>query len=175
MITCKNCQYPNADNAKVCENCGTPLWGDDTRQVPTTLTDETLIQKLPDSFSKSQIKAGWGTSTFEPQNYVILHIREAQEPVFIKLQDEYLFGRYEGITGLNLSPYGALEKGVSRLHAALRRGDEMLFLVDLGSTNGTFLNEQALTSNQPRVLRSGDQIRLGQLVMHIYFGGDAQP
>jgi hypothetical protein len=175
MITCKYCQYPNADQAKVCEQCGHHLWGDETWQVPSTIQDETIVQKLPESFSKSQIKAGWGTSTFEPQNYVILHIRETQEPVFVKLQDEYLFGRYEGIDGLNLAPFGGLEKGVSRIHAALRRGDEMLFLVDLGSTNGTFLNEQAISPNQPRVLRSGDQIRLGQMVMHIYFGADTQP
>lgn len=172
MVTCKNCQHVNPDGLTKCENCGAALWEDETwRMLEETHQDETVIQKLPEGFTKAQIKSGWGTSTFEPANYVILHITGAQEPLFIKPGTEYLLGRYEEIEGLNLAPYQALEKGVSRLHAALRQGDEMLFLVDLDSTNGTFLNEQALSPNQPRVLRSGDQIRLGQLVMHIYFSG----
>jgi pSer/pThr/pTyr-binding forkhead associated (FHA) protein len=174
MIICRNCQHENPDGRTKCEQCGTTLWTDETWEVDVNsipISDETVIQKLPEGFSKAQIKSGWGTSTFEPTNYVILHITGAAEPIFIKPSEEYLLGRYEDINGLNLAPYGALERGVSRVHAALRRGDEMLYLVDLGSTNGTFLNEQALTPNQPRILRSGDQIRLGQFVMHIYFSG----
>lgn len=172
MIVCRNCKLENPDTETRCQRCGIYLREEETKRVEGTfVNDETMIQKLPDGFSKAQIKSGWGTSTFEPTNYVILHIREVPEPLFIRPGEEFLFGRYDDIKGLNLAPYNALEKGVSRLHAALRRGDEMLFLVDLGSTNGTYLNDQPLTPNQPRVLRSGDQIRLGQLVMHIYFSG----
>src|SRR6266700_2794189 len=34
-------------------------------------------------------------------------------------------------------------------------------LTDLGSTNGTFVNEQRLDSNVPRLLNAGDRIRIG--------------
>ncbi|MCS7071755.1 MAG: FHA domain-containing protein, partial [Anaerolinea sp.] len=61
------------------------------------------------------------------------------------------------------------EKGVSRLHAAICRQDETLTIVDMGSSNGTHLNGQRLIPDQPRVLRDGDEIRLGKLVAHIYF------
>ena len=63
---------------------------------------------------------------------------------------------------LDLTPYGALEKGVSRIHAAICRNDDTLTLVDKGSANGTHLNGQRLVPDQPRVLRDGDEIRLGQ-------------
>jgi pSer/pThr/pTyr-binding forkhead associated (FHA) protein len=51
----------------------------------------------------------------------------------------------------------------------IRRGEDTLTLVDLGSTNGTHLNGQRLIPNQPRVLRDGDEVRLGKLVFHIFF------
>lgn len=147
-----------------CESCGLNLWD--------TMTDETVIQKLPEGFPKAQIKSGWGTSTFEPKHQVIIHIRDHPDPVFINpSNEEYMLGRQHGPNRLDLTSFGALEKGVSRVHASLRRGDEMLFLIDKDSTNGTFLNEQPLTPNQPRVVRSGDEIRLGQLVLHVYFTG----
>lgn len=161
MIACPYCQHENPDAQVFCEACGQNIWD--------YAAEETIIQKLPDNFQKMNIKSGFGTSTFEAENQVILHVREVPEPIFIQISKEVLLGRYDGIPGVDLSGFGGLEKGVSRTHAALRRGDDMLFLVDLNSTNGTFLNDQPLSPNQPRVLRSGDQVRLGQLVMHVYF------
>jgi pSer/pThr/pTyr-binding forkhead associated (FHA) protein len=70
---------------------------------------------------------------------------------------------------LDLTPYGALEKGVSRIHAAIERSEDTLTLIDMGSANGTHLNGQRLIPDQPRVLRDGDEIRLGKLVAHVYF------
>jgi hypothetical protein len=51
---------------------------------------------------------------------------------------------------------------VSRHHLRLSRGPEGYTLEDLGSTNGTFVNGQRLTS--PRPLRPGDAIGLGETV-----------
>jgi pSer/pThr/pTyr-binding forkhead associated (FHA) protein len=70
---------------------------------------------------------------------------------------------------IDLTPFGALEKGVSRMHAAIEKSDDVLTLVDMGSSNGTHLNGQRLRPDQPRVLRDGDEVRLGKLVAHIYF------
>lgn len=55
---------------------------------------------------------------------------------------------------------------VSRRHARIRREGEGYTLEDLGSSNGTFLNDQKLTA--PQRLKSGDQIRLGQTVSITY-------
>jgi pSer/pThr/pTyr-binding forkhead associated (FHA) protein len=70
---------------------------------------------------------------------------------------------------LDLTPFGALEKGVSRLHAAIIRTEDTLTLIDMGSSNGTHLNGQRLIPDQPRILRDGDELRLGKLIAHIYF------
>ena len=45
-------------------------------------------------------------------------------------------------------------------HALFLRGDETDVVEDLGSTNGTFVNDDRLTGSRP--LRNGDLITLGQ-------------
>lgn len=148
-----------------CEECGLSLWGDSPGEVST--------KQLEEESNEFSVKSGWGTATFQELNQVIIHIRDAAEPLTIRPANEFLIGRHDQASGiapdLDLSNFGALEKGVSRLHAALRRGDEVLSIVDLDSANGTFLNGQRLAAHQPRLLRDGDEIRLGKLVLHIYF------
>lgn len=52
-----------------------------------------------------------------------------------------------------------VSKRVSREHAHIRREGRKLILEDLGSTNGTFLNDQRVMN--PQALRDGDQITIG--------------
>jgi pSer/pThr/pTyr-binding forkhead associated (FHA) protein len=70
---------------------------------------------------------------------------------------------------VDLTAYGGLEKGVSRIHAAVERTGNLLTLVDLGSSNGTFLNGHRLQAEKPYPLREGDEVQLGKMVIHIYF------
>jgi pSer/pThr/pTyr-binding forkhead associated (FHA) protein len=87
--------------------------------------------------------------------------------------EELVIGRKNPETGetpdVDLFDVGALEKGVSRKHASIIRKDGSLQIMDNGTPNGTFLNGQMLVPRQPRVLRDGDDIRLGHLVLHIKF------
>lgn len=57
-------------------------------------------------------------------------------------------------------------KNVSRFHCQIKREGGRLFLEDLGSTNGTFLNEALVKTAQP--LNVGDVARVGheQIVFH---------
>jgi pSer/pThr/pTyr-binding forkhead associated (FHA) protein len=50
----------------------------------------------------------------------------------------------------------------SRLHAELRVTGDKLEVVDLGSTNGTFLNRERLAPNLPRALTPGDELHFGK-------------
>lgn len=50
---------------------------------------------------------------------------------------------------------------VSSHHAQIRPQREGYEIVDLGSRNGTFINEQRLVPNMPRLLHTGDQVRIG--------------
>ncbi|MBE0690565.1 MAG: FHA domain-containing protein [Anaerolineae bacterium] len=122
-------------------------------------------------------RATWGTASFQEDAIVLLHVRDAAEPIALRpTANQLTVGRSDNTSpirpDLDLTPYGAMEKGVSRLHAAIVRNEDTLTLVDLNSSNGTFLNGQLLVPDTPRVLRDGDEIRFGRLVAHLYFQGE---
>lgn len=71
---------------------------------------------------------------------------------------------------VDLTASNAIDLGVSRRHASIIRKDTAsLLVVDKGSPNGTYLNGTRLIANQPRILRDGDELRLGRLVLHIFY------
>lgn len=91
----------------------------------------------------------------------------------IPLKPEILVGREDATSDifpeLDLTPYGALEKGVSRRHAKITRHDDELTVEDVGSVNGTFLNGHRLTPYQKVPIDSGDVLQLGALGLQVYF------
>ena len=70
---------------------------------------------------------------------------------------------------INLTQTGASQAGVSRKHAAIQREGDTLLLIDLDSTNGTYLNHERIQPNQPFQLQNGDVIRLGLYDVWISF------
>ena len=54
---------------------------------------------------------------------------------------------------------------VSQLHARVFRRDGQLFVEDLGSTNGTYLNRKKVTA--PIAIRKGDRLQIGKTVMEL--------
>ena len=52
----------------------------------------------------------------------------------------------------------------SGYHAEIRQEGQGYSIIDLGSTNGTFVNEQQLVPHVSRILFSGDQVRIGGTV-----------
>lgn len=59
------------------------------------------------------------------------------------------------------------ENGVSRLHLRLELNDEGLAVVDLGSTNGTFLNSRPLTPSYGYPMADGDTLTVGTLNLRV--------
>lgn len=68
---------------------------------------------------------------------------------------------------VDLTELDALKQGVSRRHALLRPTPTKLFLMDMGSTNGTFLNAMPVGQGMAKVVNSGDLISLGDLAFTI--------
>jgi pSer/pThr/pTyr-binding forkhead associated (FHA) protein len=64
---------------------------------------------------------------------------------------------------LDLIPYGAIEKGVSRQHAKMYSQNKNLYIIDLDSRNGTRVNGHLVESDKPENLHEGDQIEFGSL------------
>jgi FHA domain len=62
---------------------------------------------------------------------------------------------------------------VSRRHASFRQVDAQLGVEDLGSTNGTFVNDQRVTGIQ--VLAPGDRVRFGNTVWRLERASVAPP
>jgi len=58
-------------------------------------------------------------------------------------------------------------ESVSRRHCALVQKEGRLLLLDLKSRNGTFVNEKPLSHDKAKILKSGDQIRVGQLEFEV--------
>jgi len=54
---------------------------------------------------------------------------------------------------------------VSQFHARVFPKDGAWFVEDLGSTNGTFLNQRKVTA--PSELRGGDKLRMGKTVLEL--------
>lgn len=83
-------------------------------------------------------------------------------------QDIYIVGR---LAQCNLSlPFG----GVSRSHARFtKRNNGVWMLEDLGSKNGTVLNEQVVTS--PTVISHGDVIWVGEISLVVLLSLPPQP
>lgn len=60
---------------------------------------------------------------------------------------------------------------VSRRHARIFRKGDTYLVEDLGSVNGTVVNDTLrLAPNQPRALESGDKLRLGETTLHFLIG-----
>jgi hypothetical protein len=75
------------------------------------------------------------------------------------LGDEMTVGRAAGC-GVALD-----DSTVSQLHARIFRQDGRLWIEDLGSTNGTFVNRRKISA--PIALRRGDKVQVGVTVLEV--------
>lgn len=107
------------------------------------------------------------------QREAILLIRGMVERLVLKEKTPITLGRTDiksrTIPDVDLTPYGALDRGVSREHATLHIEGDRIFVTDLGSTNGTFLNGLRLRAHTPTAIRKGDELMLGRLAVQVLF------
>jgi tRNA A-37 threonylcarbamoyl transferase component Bud32 len=90
------------------------------------------------------------------------------------LQESNLVGRTDPLSNIfpevDLSRFDPQTK-VSRRHARIWREGESFLVEDLGSVNGTVINDIIrLEPRQPRALDSGDRIKLGETTLHFLIG-----
>jgi len=62
---------------------------------------------------------------------------------------------------------------VSRRHSRLERRNDRVFVVDLASTNGTYVNDEA-QSVRERPLERGDRLRIGDTIFKYLSGSDIE-
>src|SRR5256885_6372454 len=73
-----------------------------------------------------------------------------------------------GVVTLGRAPDNQIvinDSKASSHHAEIRFVGQDYTITDLGSTNGTFVNDQRLDRNVPRSLNAGDNIRIGDTLL----------
>lgn len=66
---------------------------------------------------------------------------------------------------IDLGPHGGTQAGVSRRHSRFVRKNNVWYVEDLGSTNGTFVNGGKIPAGQLVKVQKGDKLRFGQIEM----------
>jgi pSer/pThr/pTyr-binding forkhead associated (FHA) protein len=107
----------------------------------------------------------------DPAMQIRILLPSFPEPIVLRNKVSITIGRADrqrnAVPTLDLSGENALALGVSRLHAKILYIDSRFHLKDMGSTNGTWLNQIRLDAYQMVPLDHGDEIRLGQLKFSI--------
>src|SRR5215510_1703727 len=135
---CPVCKHKNELEAVVCGYCGAAL--DDPFMDPGAKTKTTDMQAL----TPEQIREWSMDKAAVPDGGIAVYIEDGFNPVHIDSKGEFVLGRKVGTTSeglLDLSPSGGYHLGVSRRHAVIRRREDRYEVLDLGSANGTWLND----------------------------------
>jgi hypothetical protein len=168
MIRCLACDHENDDTAQICASCETPLF---SMAVIDPLVTETLMLKAVEVRPAESLEER--SELFERGMVLNIRVHGDDRLIRIRPSDAILFGRSDPrlrITPeVDLTEYDGARRGVSRVHAAMRVMDRYIVLIDMGSSNGTFHNGERALPRHPRLVRDGDQIQLGEMVMSIRF------
>ena len=167
---CPVCRYKNEPTAMVCAYCGAPLEYSQespttTRRVNSMEEGTTVLPQVGEEALKKTFKP--------PEEGIAIYIKDYAEPVVILKEGEFILGRRvnEAVEQafVDLKPFGGYENGVSRRHAMIRRTDHGYEILDLGSSNGTWMNKKRLVPAQPYLLENGAQVYLGRLQIFLIY------
>ena len=163
MIVCSNCQYKNVTGAMFCAECGAQLDGIDTL-ITQAITDDQIAEELA--------KKGRPEPAQTPVNsWISLHLMDSGKILPLASRNEFTLGRLsEGqpiMPDIDLTPYQAYASGVSRLHAVVKRDANRVLVMDLGSSNGTYVNGRRINPHVEEALSHGDIVALGKLKIQV--------
>ena len=168
MIACPDCRHENMDGSLFCSECGAHLLAFDHLVTQNIATDQL---NLEESVSSEPIMGIHRTPGSKLDTWCTLHLLETGQMLPLSDRKEFTLGRIsEGqpiMPDIDLSPYSAYANGVSRLHAVVKRIDEQVILMDLGSSNGTYLNGRRMAPNKEQGLYHGDLMMFGKLKIQI--------
>jgi hypothetical protein len=172
VVKCPVCQAEHPENTIFCDECGSYLLGGNGKE-----TDLLPIGGVA-WMNREETSGAPGVDVTFPLS-LKLTIPESGREVEVPLTEEVNIGRLDMVSAsfpdVDLTRDDALDKGVSRHHAKITRRRHEVFIEDLGSMNGTFVNCKKLTPYLPEALRNGDQLQLGKLILRVSFTKIEQP
>ena len=161
----------------------TPHLGGETVQVQTVYcgfcggriaADDVFCAHCGSKQPLAAMAASAALRTVRPTAKLVVAGTTELDASFILQKDSNLVGRTDPQSNIfpeiDLSRFDP-ETKVSRRHARIWSEGETFLVEDLGSVNGTVINDSVrLAPRQPRVLDSGDRIRLGETTLHFLLG-----
>ena len=164
MIICKNCRHENVAGALFCAECGTQLDGVETLNTQS-ISSEQIQEDLKNR------PANMEPPSSPANSWISLHLMDSGKILPLASRNEFTMGRLsEGqpiMPDIDLTPYQAYASGVSRLHSVVKRDANRTIIMDLGSSNGTYLNGRRLNPHTEEELKHGDVIALGKLKIQV--------
>lgn len=159
---CPVCKRRNEQDVVQCAYCGAEMEPAES-SPPTTekIAGATIAFPKP-----PRVK----TDLLIPDGGIAVFLLDTSNPIAVYAIDEFFLGRAsEGSLEeiVDLTPYGAFSSGVSRRHAMIRRKKTGYEIIDLDSTNGTWIDEKRITPTKAYALSNGSTIRLGQLRLQV--------
>jgi len=134
------------------------------------LSDTQKLGELPDHLAHKTISKNLDDVTsalISEDGCVILFVAGLREKLCFDKSPIITLGRLNElfhVDGLiDLSPYRANERGVSRIHCQLTLKNNQVYITDLGSTNGTYVDGKRLQPNQPTLINKRHKISLARL------------
>jgi hypothetical protein len=158
---CDRCGYTGLCTCECCPQCGAEL-----RHVECIRT--ALLSRQP----HLPVLQQRGSTHFEAHARVLLQFIPSGMCFWLAVSQPVILGRGLQSGGdmlLDLSGLNAYDHGVSRQHCLLRRRESHLVVLDLGSSNGTYLNHERLFSHGEAIAANGDHLTLGTLHGVIFF------
>ncbi len=166
MITCKVCNNQEYHGVFFCGECGSQL------VLASDINVDTFIYPSQSRGLELDISNTIPKKLLENKNFILYYL-EQEEVINIPDQNEFTIGRFvdgQVITpDVDLNPYEAFDKGVSRLHATIRINPEKnkIHVIDLGSANGSSINGYEIPANSEVPLNHGDVLTLGKFSMKV--------
>ncbi|HVO42853.1 MAG TPA: FHA domain-containing protein [Aggregatilineales bacterium] len=132
-----------------------------------------ILPEPPKAPAAPLIYARQGTGFLKPSQSVMLEILPTNQTIRVAPQGHITLGRAD-ITAdwqptIDLTPYNAAEFGVSRMHVDLFFENDQVWVLELGSSNGTRVNGLKVAIGSAQLLRNGDLLELGRMQLRVYF------
>lgn len=166
MIICPSCNTSNVDNTLFCIECGTYLDNENGQMTDVVgINLEDIAPELAEAETDSPSVYGTGPLAIN------LEIGDGKRELQLPLNKPIHMGRLDPGASIfpevDLTGDAGAEQGVSRRHARIMKREQRIYVEDLGSSNGTFINGQKLMPYFPEVLSDGDCLRLGKLEIKV--------
>ncbi len=164
MSRCSDCGASQEEGVLFCNECGGFLLAETGRITAVLPFSDFANRPPPPPLTEASLTPA------DVVRHVTLVVPSSRRRFKLMVQDELRIGRAssELVPEVDLTEDDGAEKGVSRLHAKIQSVQAGLVLIDLNSTNGTLLNNHLLPPQQPYPLNSGDEIRFGDLLVHLF-------